>query len=201
MAQSLRRRAFRRDRSGDREQSRLGGERDRGRRQGRARCRQAAFAGLGRQKAARARRDFAQGLRADHARRRAARQADHDRERQGAVATRAARSPMRRNSSAGIAEEAVRNIGQNSRRAVDRRPHLRAAQAGRHRGAGDAVEFPRRDGDPQDRPGARRRLPGGAQAGVGDAAHHAGADADPRRGRRAGRRRQRHSVALAPARS
>ena len=80
------------------------------------------------------------------------------------------------------------------------RPHHGAPQAGRHRGAGDAVEFPRRDGDPQDWPGAGGRLPGRAQAGFRHAAHHAGADADPGRGRRAGRRRQRHPVALAPAR-
>ena len=76
-----------------------------------------------------------------------------------------------------------------------RRAHVRASQAGRHRRAGDAVEFPGRDGDPQDRAGARRRLPGGAQARLRDAADHAGADADPGRGRRAGRRRQRHPVA------
>ncbi len=39
------------------------------------------------------------------------------------------------------------------------RAHRRAAQAGRHGGAGDAVEFPRGDGHPEDRPGARRGLP------------------------------------------
>ena len=61
-------------------------------------------------------------------------------------------------------------------RAGLRRAHLRAAPAGRRRRAGDAVELPRRDGHPQDRAGARRRLPGGAQAGLGDAADHAGAD-------------------------
>ena len=94
------------------------------------------------------------------------------------------------------AEEAVRNLGQLYDRAVVRRAHPGAAQAGRHRGAGDAVEFPRRDGDAQDRPGARRRLHGGAQARLRHAAHHAGADADPGRGRRAGGRRQRHPVAL-----
>ena len=60
------------------------------------------------------------------------------------------------------AEEAVRNNGQHLDGAGVRRPHPRAAQAGRHRRAGDAVEFPRRHGDAQDRPGARRRLPGGA---------------------------------------
>ena len=49
-----------------------------------------------------------------------------------------------------------------------RRAHGGAAQAGRRRRAGDAVEFPRRDGDAQDRPGARGRLPGGAQARVSE---------------------------------
>ena len=80
------------------------------------------------------------------------------------------------------------------------RAHVRASQAGRRRRAGDAVEFPGGDGDPQDRSGARRRLPGGAQARLRDAADHAGADADPGRGRRAGRRRQRHPVAPLRAR-
>ena len=94
------------------------------------------------------------------------------------------------------AEEAVRNIGADVARAGLGRAHRGAAQAGRHRRAGDAVEFPRRDGDAQDRPGARRRLPGRAQARVRHAAHHAGADADPGGGGRAGGRRQRHSVAL-----
>ena len=93
------------------------------------------------------------------------------------------------------AEEGVRNLGDERHGAGLGRAHVRASQAGRHRRAGDAVEFPGRDGDPQDRPGARRRLPGGAQARLRDAADHAGADADPGRGRRAGRRRQRHSVA------
>ena len=93
------------------------------------------------------------------------------------------------------AEEGVRNLGDERHGAGLGRAHVRASQAGRHRRAGDAVEFPGRDGDPQDRPGARRRLPGGAQARVRDAADHAGADADPGRGRRAGRRRQRHPVA------
>src|ERR1700722_17480068 len=94
------------------------------------------------------------------------------------------------------AEEAVRNNGQNSRAPPPGRPHLRPAQAGGHRGAGDAVEFSGRHGDAQDRPGARCRLPGRAQARLRHAAHHAGSDADPRRGRRAGGRRQCHSVAL-----
>ena len=45
MAQILRRRPLRRDRSGDREQSRLGRERHRRGREGRARCGEAAFPG------------------------------------------------------------------------------------------------------------------------------------------------------------
>ena len=99
------------------------------------------------------------------------------------------------------AEEAVRNLGQMSTRAVVGRAHPGAAQAGRRRRAGDAVEFSGGDGDAQDRPGARGRLPGRAQARLRYAAHHAGADADPGRSRRAGGRRQRHPVALARARS
>src|SRR6266478_3106959 len=47
------------------------------------------------------------------------------------------------------------------------------------RGAGDGVEFSRRHGDAQDRPGARRRLHGRAQARLRHAADDAGADADP----------------------
>src|ERR1035441_6803227 len=51
----------------------------------------------------------------------------------------------------------------------------------------------------QDRPGARRRLPGGAQARFRYPTHHAGADAGAGRGGRARRRGQRG--ALAPLRS
>ena len=47
-------------------------------------------------------------------------------------------------------------------RAFDRRPDPGPAQARRHRRAGDAVEFPRRDGHAQDRARARRRLHRGA---------------------------------------
>ena len=195
MAQILRRRPLRRDRSGDREQGRLGGERDGRGRQGRGRCRERRVPRLGRQEAARARRDFAQGLRPDHARRRAAGEADHHRERQGAFGL------ARRGRLCGRVLPLVRRRGRAQcrpelPRALVRRAHLRAAQAGRHRRAGDAVEFSGRHGDAQDRPGARRRLPGRAQARLRYAADHAGADADPGRSRRAGWRRQRHSVAL-----
>ncbi len=122
------------------------------------RCGQARVRRLGRQDAARARRDSAQGLRADHARRRAAREADHPRERQGAVGL------ARRGRLRGRVLPLVRrgSRAQSSARScaapASRRAHARAAQAGRHRRAGDAVELPGRDGDPQDRPGARRRL-------------------------------------------
>src|SRR5262249_19878171 len=74
--------------------------------------------------------------------------------------------------------------------------HGGAAHARGRPRAGAAVEFPRRHGDAQDRPRARGRLHGGAQACLRYAAHHAGADADPGGGRRAGRRGQRHSLAL-----
>ena len=159
-----------------------------------------AFAGWAAQEAARARRNPAQVLRADHARRRAAREADHPRERQGALGF-ARRGRLCRR----VLPLVRRGGGAQYRRGVARpglgRAHRGAAQAGRRRRAGDAVEFPGRDGDAQDRPGARRRLPGRAQARLRDAAHHAGADADPGGGGRAGGRRQRHSVALARARS
>ena len=67
--------------------------------------------------------------------------------------------------------------------------------------AADAVELPGRDGDPQARPGAGRRLHGGAQAGRGHAAHRARARPDPHRGRRTGRRRQRRHRPTSPATS
>src|SRR6516225_7017826 len=76
------------------------------------------------------------------------------------------------------------------------RAHVGAAQARGGRRAGHAVELPRRHGDAQDRPRARGRLHGRAQAGLRYAADHAGADADPGGSRRAGRRGQRHSLAL-----
>ena len=178
MAEIFRRRPVRRDRSGDREQGRFGRERDGRRRQGGARRRAGGVSRLGRQKAARTRRDFAQVLRTHHARRRAAGEADHHRERQGAVGF-ARRGRLCR----GILPLVRRGSGAQYRLelggAVDRRPHFRASQAGRHCRAGDAVEFPRRDGDAQDRPGARRRLPGRAQARVRYAADDAGVDADP----------------------
>ena len=103
-------------------------------------------------------------------------------------------------SSAGTPRRRVRNLGEIGMRAVVRRPHPGAAQAGRRRRAGDAVEFPGRDGDAQDRPGAGGRLHGGAQARVRDAAHHARADADPGGGRRAGRRLSTSFRRAAPAR-
>ena len=194
MEKVLRRRALRRDRSGDRAEDRLGRQRQHRRRQGRARRRAGRVPGLGREEAARARRNPPQGLRADHARRRAAGEAHHHRERQGAVGLarrgRLCRRVLPLVRRGGRAQSRRQRHGAGLRRA-----HVRASQAGRHRRAGDAVEFPGRDGDPQDRSGARRRLPGGAQARVRDAAHHAGADADPGGGRRAGRRRQRHPVA------
>ena len=145
---------------------------------------QARLRGLGRAQAARARRNPAQGLRTDHARRRALRQTDHAGERQGAVGF-ARRGRLCRR----VLPLVRRGSRAQHRPDLDgaglRRAHRRAAQAGRHRRAGDAVEFPGRDGDAQDRPGARRRLPGGAQARVRHAAHHAGADAGAGRGGRA----------------
>ena len=101
--------------------------------------------------------------RADHARRRTAREAHHHRERQGVVGF-ARRGGLRRR-----ILPLVRGGGRPQSRherhgAGVRRAHVRASQAGRHRRAGDAVEFPGGDGDPQDRPGARRRLSGGARS-------------------------------------
>ncbi len=195
VAQGLRRRPFRRARSRDRGQDRLGRERHGRGRHRRGRRGERCLRRLGRAQAARARGDPAQVLRADHARRRAAGEADHHRERQGAVGF------ARRGRLCGrVLPLERRGGGARHRRPVARavlgRPHRRAPQAGGRRGAGDAVEFSRRDGDAQDRPGARRRLPGGAQARLRHAAHHAGADADPGGGGRAGRRGQRHPLAL-----
>ena len=195
MAQILRRRPLRRDRSSDREQGRLGGERNGRRRQGCGRCGERRVSRLGRQEATRARRNSAQVLRPDHARRRAAGEADHHRERQGALRL-PRRGRLRRRVLSLVRRRGRAQCRPEFPRAFLRRPHLRPAQAGRHRRAGDAVEFPGRHGDAQNRPGARRRLPGGAQARLRYAADHAGADADPGRGRRSGGRRQRHSVAL-----
>ena len=202
MAQSPPTAPLRRDRSGDREQDRLGRERHASRTpRPRSTPRSDAFAAWAGEEAARARRDPAQGVRADHARRRAAGEADHHRERQGALGL-ARRGRLRGR----VLPLVRRGGGAQHRQHVGIAPAsgariVRAAQAGRHRRAGDAVEFPRRDGDAQDRPGARGRLPGRAQARVRHAAHHAGADADPGGSRRAGGRRQRHSVALVRARS
>ena len=134
-------------------------------------------------------------LRPDHARRRAAGKTDHHRERQGAVGL-ARRSRLCRRVLPLVRRGGGAQYRPELPRPLLRRAHLRSAQAGRHRRAGDAVEFPGRHGDAQDRPGARRRLPGRAQARLRYAADHAGFDADPGRSRRAGRRRQRHSVAL-----
>jgi succinate-semialdehyde dehydrogenase/glutarate-semialdehyde dehydrogenase len=84
-----------------------------------------------------------------------------------------------------FAEEAVRADGlithapaSGARIVVQHKP------AGPRR-AGDAVELSRRDGHPQDRAGAGRRLPGHHQARFRNAADHAGADAASGRGRRA----------------
>ena len=59
------------------------------------------------------------------------------------------------------------------RRPRRRRPHHRDPPAGRRGRPGDAVELPRRDGHPQDRPGPRRRLHRRAQAGRRDPADRA----------------------------
>ena len=98
------------------------------------------------------------------------------------------------------AEEAVRNLGQLYNAPASGARIAGAAQAGGRRRAGDAVEFSGRDGDPQDRAGARRRLHGRAQARLRHAAHHAGADADPGGGGRAGRRASTSSPRARPAR-
>ena len=129
--------------------------------------------GLGGAQAARARGNPAQGLRADHARRRALREADHAGERKGAAGF-ARRGGLCR----GILP-LVRGRGRAQCRrglacASVRRADFRASQACGHCGAGDALEFSRGDGDAQDRPGARGRLPGRAQACVRHAADHAG---------------------------
>ena len=155
----------------------------------------AALPRLGRQDAARARRDPAQGVRADHARCRAAGEADHPRERQGALRF-ARRGRLRR----GVLPLVCRRGGAQYRRS-GRGPSTGARILVHHKPAGiaragDAVEFPGRHGDAQDRPGARRRLYGRAQAGLRHAADHARPDADPGGGRRSGGRRQRHSLAL-----
>ena len=156
---------------------------------------EAAFPGLGGAEAARARRDPAQGLRADHGAEGGARPPRSRWRTARRCRIRAPRSPTRRNSSAGAPR---RRCGRSASSIAARRRGARilvAAQAGRHRGAGHAVEFSGRDGDAQDRPGARRRLPGDPEAGLGDAAHHAGADADPGAGGRAEGRHQRAAVA------
>ena len=85
------------------------------------------------------------------------------------------------------AEEAVRAHRRGDDGAVRGEQDPRAAAAGRHLRAGDAVELPRRDGHPQDRPGAGRRVHGRPQAGQRHPADGAGDGPDPRRGRRARR--------------
>ena len=117
----------------------------------------AAFEGWAGTKAARARGNPAQVVRADHARRRAARQTDHHRERQGAVGF-ARRSRLCRRVLPLVRGGGGAQHRRGLARAGLRRAHGGAAQARRRRRAGDAVEFPRRHGDAQDRPRARGRL-------------------------------------------
>ena len=88
------------------------------------------------------------------------------------------------------AEEAVRNIGEVSRAPAS------GARIFVHRRAGDAMEFPGGNGDPQDWACTRGRLSSCSEACFGHAAHHAGADAGPGRSRRSRGRGQRHSVAI-----
>jgi hypothetical protein len=93
-----------------------------------------------------------------------------------------------------FAEEAVTMSART--RSRRRRARIWCITSRRHRRAGNALEFPSRDGDPQDRTGARGRLRGRPQARVRHATDHAGLDADPGRSRRSGRRGQRYSLAL-----
>ena len=151
--------------------------------------------GLGWQEAARTRGDFAQVLRADHARCRAARQADHHRERQGAPGF------ARRGGLCGRILSLVRGGGgAQCRRGLPRSgfgcPHRRASQAGRRCSPGDPVEFPGGYGHPEDRACPRSRLHGRAQAGFRYAAHHACLDADPGGGGGSGGCGERHPLAF-----
>ena len=97
------------------------------------------------------------------------------------------------------AEEGVRNLGINGMA-----PASGARMFVHHKPAGIAVlvtpwNFPAAMATRKIGPALAAGCPVMLEARVGDAADHAGADADPGRGRRAGRRRQRHPVA--PVRS
>ena len=151
--------------------------------------------------AARARRDPAPRLRADHRARRRPRAA-HD-ARDGQAARRVeGRGRLRR----GLLP-LVRRGGDAHRRAATRSPRtarrrvLDDAAAGRPVPLHHAVELPAGDGHAQDRPGDRRRLHDGRQAGQADAAVDARARADPRGGRAARRRAERHHREVERARS
>ena len=93
-----------------------------------------AMGGLGRPQAARAWRNPAQGVRADHARRRAVREDHHGRERQGAGRTSRAEVAYAAEFFRWYAEEAVRNIGE-----VSKAPASGARIFVHHKPAGVAV--------------------------------------------------------------
>ena len=113
-------------------------------------------------------------------------------ERQGAP-RRARRGGVRR----GVLPLELRGGGAKHRRLRHRprrhEPDPRAPPADRRRAPHHAVELPRGDADPQDRPRARRGVHGRLQAGAGDPAHRTGDRCDSRRGRRPPRSRERRA--------
>ncbi len=88
-------------------------------------------------------------------------------------------------------EEAARIGGRTRPRAGRRLPHPGRLRADRHRGADHALEFPGRNGDPQDRAGVRGRLHRHPEAGERDAADGLRAGGALRGSRCAAGRRQR----------
>ena len=157
---------------------------------------EAAFEGWAGAQAARARRDPAQMLRADHARRRALRQADHAGERQGA-----ARLARR----GGLCRRILPLVRRGSRAQSSATSRCAPASGARilahHKPAGIAVlvtpwNFPAAMATRKIGPALAAGCPVVLEARFRHAAHHAGADAGAGRSRRAGRRGQRHPLAL-----
>ena len=155
---------------------------------------------LGRDRPPRAGRDPAPGVRADDGPVRRDRPPDLAGERQGA-AGRPRRDGVRRRVLPLVRRGGGPRLRLGDDRAVRCQPDRRPPAAGGHRGAGDPVELPGRDGHPQDRPGPRGRLPGDPQAGLRHPAHRAADGEDPGRTPASPRASSPSSPPAAPARS
>ena len=143
-----------------------------GRRQGRARRSGRGVPGVGRDAGTRARRDAPPGVRSAAGAQGGLR-APHD-DRDGQASRRGARrGRLRRRVHPVVQRGDGAHPGPLRPEPRGHRPHDRVAASGRPVLPHHAVELPARDGDPQDRAGARRRLHRGHQAGRAHASHDA----------------------------